>query len=139
MHAFLETPPDWVTLRDTTPEGLPVVALVDRAIATTVPYDTYTLQVSVGVSLGETRDGQPAETDKDNLRTLEQGMVDAAEGEARLVAVVTLEGVREWVFYARSTFWCKPFIEGGLSVRAGEDPTFLGLRELAGMVPPPTD
>jgi hypothetical protein len=139
MTSLLEVTPDWVTLRDTTPEGNPVVVLVDRAVATTVPYDVFTLQVSVGVSLGETRDGQPAETDKENLRTLEQGMVDAAAGEARLVAVMTLDGVREWMFYARSTFWCKPFIEGGLSVRAGEDPTFLGLRELAGMVPPTAD
>ncbi|MDX6267990.1 MAG: hypothetical protein QOD70_2730 [Frankiales bacterium] len=132
MTNLLEVPPEWVTLRAMTPEGQPVVVLVDRAIATTVPYEVFTLQVAIAVQLGETRDGLPAETDKANLRTLEQGMVDLAAGEARLVAVMTLEGVREWVFYARTTEWCKPFFEAGLSVRYAEDPTFSGLLELAG-------
>ncbi|MCW2708705.1 MAG: hypothetical protein JWM22_2547 [Frankiales bacterium] len=132
MTNLLEVPPEWVTLRAMTPEGQPVVVLVDRAIATTVPYEVFTLQVAIAVQLGETRDGLPAETDKANLRTLEQGMVDLAAGEARLVAVMTLEGVREWVFYARTTEWCKPFVEAGLSVRYAEDPTFSGLLELAG-------
>jgi hypothetical protein len=132
MTNLLEVPPEWVTLRAQTPEGQPVVVLVDRAIATTVPYEVFTLQVAIAVQLGETRDGLPAETDKANLRTLEQGMVDLAAGEARLVAVMTLEGVREWVFYARTTEWCKPFVDAGLSVRYAEDPTFSGLLELAG-------
>ena len=132
MTNLLEVPPEWVTLRAKTPEGQPVVVLVDRAIATTVPYEVFTLQVAIAVQLGETGDGLPAETDKANLRTLEQGMVDLAAGEARLVAVMTLEGVREWVFYARTTEWCKPFVEAGLSVRYVEDPTFSGLLELAG-------
>jgi hypothetical protein len=136
MTGLLEVPADWVTLRAETPEGLPVVVTVDRAIATTAPYPVFTLQVSVAVPLGETRDGQPAESDKANLRTLEQGMVDAADGEARLVAVMTLEGVREWILYARTTAWAQPFIEAGLSVKAGEDPTYSGLLELAGSAGP---
>jgi hypothetical protein len=93
------------------------------------------MQVAIACSLGATRDGLPAESDKANLKTLEQGMVDAAAGEARLVARTTLEGVREWLFYARTTEWTHPFIEGGLSVKAGEDPTFSGLLELAGSAP----
>jgi hypothetical protein len=132
MTNLLEVPADWVTLRAETPEGHPLVVTLDRAIATTAPYDVFTMQVSIGVSLGETSDGLPAESDKANLRTLEQGIVDAAAGEARLVAVMTLEGVREWVLYARTTAWTHAFIEGGMSVRAGEDPTFSGLLELAG-------
>jgi hypothetical protein len=132
VSSLLDPAPDWVTLTAQTPEGLPVEVLVDRAVATTVPYDVFTLQVAVACSLGATRDGQPAETDKADLRTLEQGLVDAASGEARLVARTTLEGVREWMFYARTTEWTLPFVEGGLSVRAAEDPTFSGLLELAG-------
>lgn len=132
MTNLLDVPADWVTLRAETPEGNPIVVLVDRAIATTVPYDVFTLQVAIAVPLGETRDGLPAESDKPNLRTLEQGMVDAAEGEARLVAVMTLEGIREWMFYARTTEWCGPFVEAGLSVKYAEDPGFSGLLELAG-------
>jgi len=132
MTSLLDVPPDWVSLRAETPDGSPVVVLVDRAIATTAPYDVFTLQVAIAVPLGETRDGLPAESDKEGLRTLEQGMVDLAAGEARLVAVMTLEGIREWMFYARTTQWCQPFVEAGLSVRTVEDPSYSGLRELAG-------
>ncbi|MFN2537094.1 MAG: DUF695 domain-containing protein [Mycobacteriales bacterium] len=132
MTNLLDVPPDWVTLRAETPEGNPIVVLIDRAIATTVPYDIFTMQVAIAVPLGETRDGLPAESDKENLRTLEQGMVDMADGEGRLVAVMTLEGIREWMFYARTTEWCRPFVEAGLSVKYAEDPTFSGLLELSG-------
>ena len=131
MTSIFDPAPDWVTLTAQTPEGNPVEVLIDRAIATTVPYEVFTMQVAIACSLGETRDGLPAESDKANLRTLEQGLVDAAAGEARLVARTTLEGVREWMFYGRTTAWTHPFIEGGLSVRAGDDPSFSGLRELA--------
>jgi hypothetical protein len=133
MTSLLDVPPDWVSLRAETPEGSPVVVLVDRAIATTAPYEVFTLQVAIAVPLGETRDGLPAESDKEGLRTLEQGMVDLAAREARLVAVMTLEGIREWVFYARTTQWCQPFKEAGLSVRYLEDPSYSGLLELAGL------
>ena len=132
--SLLEVPPDWVTLRAQTEAGLPIVVLVDRAVATTAPYDVFTLQVGVAVPLGETQDGQPAESDLENLRTLEQALVDAAAGEARLVAVMTLEGVREWLLYARTTAWAQPFVEAGISVQAGEDPEFRGLLELSGAV-----
>jgi hypothetical protein len=129
---LLSLPPDWVTLRAETDEGLPIVVLVDRAIATTAPYAGYPVQVAVAVALGQTDDGLPAEPDKDRLRTLEQALVDAAAGEARLVAVMTLEGVREWMLYARSTAWAEPFVAAGISVQAAEDPGYQGLFELAG-------
>ena len=128
---LLDVPADWVTLRAQTEQGLPIVVLVDRGVVQTAPHEVFTLQVAVAVQLGQTRDGQPAETDKDNLRRLEQQLVDAAAGEARLVAVMTLEGVREWVLYARTTAWAQPFLEAGISVMVGEDPTYAGLRELA--------
>ena len=128
---LLDVPADWVTLRAETEEGAPIVVLVDRAVATTAPYADFPLQVAVAVSLGVTRDGLPAESDKANLRQLEQTVVDAAAGEARLCAVMTLEGVREWVLYGRSADWAQPFVEAGISVLVGEDPTYQGLLALA--------
>ena len=129
---LLDVEPDWVTLRADTGAGRHVVVLVDRAVASTAPYEVFTLQVAVAVSLGETHDGLPAETDKPGLRQLEQHLVDAAAGEARLVAVMSHDGVREWVLYARTTAWAAPFLEAGISVLVGEDPTYQGLLELAG-------
>ena len=129
---LLAVPAQWVTLRTETEEGKPIVVLVDQAIAGTAPYEAFTLQVAVAVPLGETADGLPAESDKPGLRQLEQHLVDAAAGEARLVAVMTLDGVREWMLYARTTAWAQPFLEAGISVQVGEDPSYQGLRELAG-------
>ncbi|MCW2598605.1 MAG: hypothetical protein JWM02_434 [Frankiales bacterium] len=127
-----DVPPDWVTLRAVTEDGLPIVVLIDRAVATTAPYQEFTRQVGVAVQLDKTPDGLPAEADLAGLKALEQTLVDAAAGEARLVAVMTLEGVREWVLYARSTDWTTAFVDAGLSVVVGEDPTWQGLTELSG-------
>lgn len=130
--SLLDVPADWVTLRAETDSGQPIVVVVDRAIATTAPYAEFTQQVAVAVPLSETDDGLPSEEDQGRLRELEQHLVDAAAGEARLVAVMTLEGLREWMLYARSTAWALPFVEAGLSVQAGLDPGYVGLLELAG-------
>jgi len=45
---------------------------------------------------------------------------------------MTLEGVREWMLYARSTDWSTRFADAGLSVVVREDPTWQGLKELSG-------
>ncbi|MCU1587450.1 MAG: hypothetical protein JWN31_943 [Frankiales bacterium] len=132
MPSLLDVAADWVTLRAETDDGKPILVLLDRAIATTAPYEEFTQQVAVAVPLSETADGQPSKDDQPRLRELEQQLVDAAVGEARLVAVMTLEGLREWMLYARSTAWALPFVEAGVSVQAGEDPGFVGLLELAG-------
>ena len=129
---LLAVPPDWVTLRSATEGGAPLVVLVDRAIATTAPYTAFATQVGVAVQYAATNDGLPPAEELDQLKALEQAVVDAAAGQARLVAVMTLEGVREWVLYARSTDWATPFVDAGLSVVVGEDPTWQGLKELAG-------
>jgi hypothetical protein len=134
VTGLLAVPAEWVTLRSATEDGSPVVVLVDRAVATTAPYPAFPTQVGVAVQFAETADGQPAEDEKAQLKALEQAVVDAAAGEARLVAVMTLEGVREWVLYARSADWARPFVDAGLSVVCGEDPMWLGLRELSGGV-----
>jgi hypothetical protein len=132
MTELLEVPTDWVTLRTATEDAQPVVVLVDRAVATTAPYPDWPVQVGIAVTYGQTPDGQPAEEHREQLRALEQAVVDAAAGQARLVAVMTLEGVREWMLYARTSDWSKDFAEAGLSVMVAEDPAWTGLKELSG-------
>jgi hypothetical protein len=131
---LLDLPPEWVTLRTETEDGRPIVVLVDRAVAATAPYLEFITQVGVAVQFGDTPDGLPAEDDQPSLKALEQTIVDAAAGEGRLVAVMTLEGVREWMIYARTADWTAPFVEAGLSVVVGTDPTWQGLKELSGRV-----
>ena len=133
MADLLDLPPQWVTLRTTTDDGLPVVVLVDQAVATTGPYGDHPVQVAVGVPYASAEDGQPTDDERPQLRDLEQRLVDAAAGSARLVAVMTLEGVREWTFYGRDAAWAEPVRSTGLSVLVTEDPTYQGLRELAGL------
>jgi hypothetical protein len=132
MMELLEVPADWVTLRTATEDDQPIVVLVDRAVATTGPYPEWPVQVGIAVSYGESPDGQPQAAHLEQLRALEQAVVDAAAGEARLVAVMTLEGVREWMLYARSTAWTQDFTEAGLSVMVTQDPAWTGLKELSG-------
>jgi hypothetical protein len=133
MTDLLAVPARWVTLRTATEDGLPVVVLVDQAVVTTCPYGDHPVQVAVGVPYQAGEDGLPTEAETPRLKEMEQHLVDAAAGEARLVAVMTLEGVREWTFYARGTAWVTPLREIGLSVLETEDPAYQGLRELSGL------
>ena len=133
MTDLLAVPAQWVTLRTATEEGLPVVVLVDQAVVTTCPYGDHTVQVAVGVPYQAGDDGLPATEELPRLKEMEQHLVNAAVGQGRLVAVMTLEGVREWTFYARGTGWTEPLKAVGLSVLETEDPSYQGLRELAGL------
>ena len=132
MTDLLDVPAQWVTLRTETEDGMPVVVLVDQAVATTAPYADHPVQVAVGVPYSAGEDGLPVPDDLPRLKEMEQHLVDAAAGRARLVAVMTLEGVREWTFYARDTGWVGPLKEVGLSVLETDDPSYQGLRELSG-------
>jgi hypothetical protein len=133
MTDLLDVPAQWVTLRTETEDGLPVVVLLDQAVATTAPYGDHPVQVAVGVPFTAGDDGLPATEDLPRLSEMEQHLVDAGAGQARLVAVMTLEGVREWTFYARDTAWTAPLKAVGLSVLEADDPSYQGLRELAGL------
>jgi hypothetical protein len=133
MTDLLAVPAQWVTLRTTTEDGLPVVVLVDQAVATTAPYPDHPLQVAVGVPYTAGSDGLPVPEDLPRLKEMEQHLVDTGAGQARLVAVMTLEGVREWTFYAAGNGWTAPMKAVGLSVLETDDPTYLGLRELSGL------
>ena len=133
MADLLAVPAQWVTLRAETEEGLPVVVLVDQAVATTAPYDEHPVQVAVGVPYAPDEAGLPTEDETARLKQVEQHLVDRAGGHARLVAVMTLEGVREWTFYGRDASWAASLREGGVSVLETDDPSYQGLRELSGL------
>ena len=133
MADLLAVPAQWVTLRTETEDGLPVVVLVDQAVATTAPYGEHPVQVAVGVPYAADEAGLPTAEDVPRLKQVEQHLVDAATGNARLVAVMTLEGVREWTFYGRDASWAEPLRAGGISVLEVEDPSYQGLRELSGL------
>ena len=77
--------------------------------------------------------GLPVAEEVPRLKQVEQHLVDAAAGRARLVAVMTLEGVREWTFYGRDAAWADPLRESGVSVLATDDPSYQVLRELSGL------
>ena len=146
MAELLDVPPRWVTLRAQTPEGNPVVMLIDEAVALTAPYVGFGLLVGVGVQLHEPDpQGQPTQGEKPVLRGFEQGLVDSMGGAARLVASVTVGGVREYLVYARDTDWMEPWRETvpepmtshSFGVQVAEDEGWHGLRELCGLEPPP--
>jgi hypothetical protein len=130
--SLIDAAADWVTVRDVTPEGQPIVVLLDRAVVAGAPWEGFPTQVAVAVLLAATPDGLPSAEEQPRLKALEQSLVDAATGQARLVGVMTLEGVREWIFYGRSTDWTGPYREAGISVVVTDDPSYGGLLELAG-------
>jgi hypothetical protein len=135
-------PPRWVTLT-ATDDGLPVVTLVDEAVALAAPFASHPWQIGVGVHLAEPDPlGQPGEGERAALRALEQELVDGLAPVARLVSSLTLRGVREYVFYARDTSTLEAFAarapEASHEVQAFalEDPSWKGLREIAGLLEP---
>ena len=148
MADLLSVLPRWVTLRAATEDGRPVVVLVDEAVALSSPHDGFGLQVGLGVQLGEPGpDGLPGPQEKAALRVFEQAMVDAVGETGRLVATITLPGVREYLIYASTTAWAQQWAqtppEGMTShpfgLQAGEDPHWHGLRQMAGLEAPPQE
>lgn len=145
MTELLDLPARWVTLRERTPEDLPAVTLVDDAVAQQAPWSGWGLQVALGVQL-ELPDaqGQPGLTEQPALRAFEQAYVDALDGHARLVATVTLDGIRELVAYAKDVAWLERWqdeLPDGLDgydweMHVLEDPRWTALRELAGRLEP---
>lgn len=145
MTELPSLPPRWVTLRERTPEGLPAVTIIDEAVAASAPWSGWGLQVALGVQLELPDDqGQPGLTERPALRAFEQAYVDALGGHARLVATVTLDGIRELVAYTRDVGWLERWqddLPEGLDshdweMHVLEDPTWTGLRELAGRLEP---
>lgn len=141
LHALK---PSWVTLTSTV-DGTPVITLVDEAVALAAPFASHPLQVGLGVRLNDPDAlGQPGESERDDLKRLERGVVDALGTDARLVASITLQGIREYVAYAVDGSFLQAWTEeapDGLNshevqVMVMEDPTWKGLREIAGLLEP---
>lgn len=136
--------PRWVTLTATS-DGLPAITLVDEAVALAAPFASHPVQIGVGVHLNLPDErGQPGLTERPTLRRLEQCLVDAFGGHARLVSTLTLQGIREYVAYATSADFLAAWKDApppGLDshevqVMVMDDPTWKGLREIAGLLEP---
>ncbi|MCW2779394.1 MAG: hypothetical protein JWN17_3119 [Frankiales bacterium] len=140
--------PRWVTLQGEYTEdgrGLRAVTLLDEAVALGAPFEGFPLQVGVGVHLLEPdSSGQPSAAERPALKAFEAGLVQALGDQGRLVAALTVDGVREYVAYVRSTDVLMPWRDAppaGMDVhdwqvQVLQDPSWLGLREIAGLLQP---
>lgn len=147
---LLVVTPRWVTVEGVAdPDGdgraLRAVTLLDEAVALGAPFEEFPLQVGIGVHLHEVDDGgQPTPEEKTVLRAFQTALVQALGDQGRVVAALTVDGVREYVAYVRSTDVLLPWQSGppaGMEerdwqVQVLEDPTWLGLREIAGLLQP---
>ena len=141
MTDLLAVPADWQQLVDEE-DGLLVVEL-DDAAAAGAPWPGFGLQLVVTVELhAPDPEGQPYDDEHAALRRWREALSAALGDQGRVVATLTAHGVREHVAYLRSpavveAWQCDP--PTGLSshqaeVLVVEDPTWLGLREIAGLL-----
>ena len=143
---LLSLPPRWVTLRGEPDGGGPVaVTLLDEAVALAAPFPDFGLQVGIGVVLQQPDEtGQVSAQERPALKAFEHGLVHALGPAGRLVAVLTVDGVREYVAYVRDVAVLQPWREeppAGMTshdwqVQVLQDPRWLGLREIAGLLQP---
>lgn len=138
----------WVTLKgEYVEEGQAkrAVTLIDEAVALGAPFAGFGLQVGLGVALRDPDDaGQPSAAERPALRAFEQALVQELGAAGRIVASMTVDGLREYVAYVRGTevllTW-RDAVPAGMrshdfEVQVLEDPSWLGLRELAGLLQP---
>ena len=143
---LLALPPRWVTLRGEPDGGGPVaVTLLDEAVALAAPFPDFALQVGIGLVLQQPDDaGQVSPEEKPALKAFERALVHALGPAGRLVAVLTVDGVREYVAYVSDVEVLMPWREAppeGMTshdwqVQVLQDPSWLGLREIAGLLQP---
>ena len=133
--------PDWVQLVDDE-EGL-VVVEVDDAAAEGAPWPELGVQLVVTVTLQDPDpEGQPYDEEHAALGRWRAALEAALGGDGRLVATLTADGTREHVAYVRSTAVVERWREhppAGLGSHEAQvalvpDPTWLGLREIAGLL-----
>lgn len=139
MTDLLSTPSAWVQLLDDT-EGLIVLEL-DEAVVAGAPWPGYGVQLAVSVTVQEPDlTGQPFDDEHVALGALQWALEQALEGHGRLVATITMDGVRELVAYVDATAvveaWRAAPPEGfgshDMQVQLLDDPGWRGLREIAG-------
>ena len=143
MTALAQLPPRWEQLVDDE-EGLVVVEL-DSAAAEGAPWPELGLQLVVTVTLQDPDpEGQPYDEEHAQLGRWRTALQTALGDAGRLVATLTADGVREHVAYVREpavvTTWQQAPPPGLGSHEAQvvlvPDPTWLGLREIAGLLAP---
>ncbi len=127
------------------PRTLTAVTLLDEAVALGAPFEEFPLQVGLAVTLHDVEvSGQPTAGETLALRAFQAALVQAIGAQGRVVAALTVDGVREYVAYVRSTDvllpWQAAAPEGmdtrDWQVQVLQDPTWLGLREIAGLLQP---
>jgi len=134
-------PPAWVQVVDST-GGLTVLEL-DEALVDGAPWAGLGTQLGISVALHlPDPTGQPYDDEHAVLLALQASVVAALGPDGRLVATITMDGVRELIAYVRTPgvvqVWQSHPPEGlgshDVEVTLLEDPTWLGLRELAGLL-----
>lgn len=139
MTGLLDLPPRWEQLVDDL-EGLVVVEL-DEAVAEGAPWPELGVQLVVTVTLQDPDpDGQPYDEEHAALGRWREALVRALGSNGRLVATLTADGVREHVAYVRDVALVEAWADApppGLGSHEAQvalvpDPTWLGLREIAG-------
>lgn len=139
MTGLLDLPPRWEQLVDDL-EGLVVVEL-DEAAAEAAPWPELGVQLVVTVTLQDPDpDGQPYAEEHAQLGRWREALVRALGANGRLVATLTADGVREHVAYVRDPGLVEGWADSpppGLDTHEAQvalvpDPTWLGLREIAG-------
>ena len=134
-------PPAWVQVVDHT-GGLTVLEL-DEALVDGAPWAGLGTQLGISVTLHlPDPTGQPYDDEHAVPLALQASVVAALGADGRLVATITMDGVRELVAYVRSPgvvqAWQSHPPDGlgshDVEVTLLEDPTWLGLREMAGLL-----
>lgn len=136
-----ELAPLWVQLVDDA-DGLVVVEL-DDAAAQGAPWPEYGVQLAVTVTLQDPdHEGQPYDVEHAQLGRWRAALEAALGPDGRVVATITADGAREHLAYVRDPALVEAWREApppGLGshdaqVVLAPDPTWLGLREIAGLL-----
>ena len=141
MSDLLRAAARWEQLVDDE-EGLVVVEL-DEAVAEGAPWDGFGVQLVVTVTVQDPDEqGQPYDEEHAQLARWRAALEAALAGRGRLVAVITADGQREHVAYVTDPQVVERWRDApppGLGshdahVALVPDPTWLGLREIAGLL-----
>lgn len=137
----VDVAPVWVQLVDDE-DGLVVVEL-DDAAAQAAPMPEYPVQLVVTVALQDPdHEGQPYDVEHAQLAGWRAALERALGTDGRLVATITADGAREHVAYVASPAVVQAWRDDppvGLGSHEAQvalvpDPTWLGLREIAGLL-----
>lgn len=140
---LLTVAPAWAQLVDDEDEEQLTVLELDEAVADGAPWPGFGTQLSVSVVLQDPdSQGQPYDEEHAALSLLRLSLEEALGRDGRLVATITLDGVREHLAYVRSAAVVEAWRSsppGGfgaheLEVQLFEDPQWRGLREVAGLL-----